>query len=127
MNPPGYRLRNLRKDKGMTQTQFASLIGISQTFLSDLENNNSLMTEVVLNSIEYKIGVNKEWVKTGKGGKFLYLVSSDREGVVSEPEFDVDLQHIASALQKIPTKCRPEISKNVVSFIELFGRFIKRN
>lgn len=125
MDHPGNRLKIIRKDSGMSQVKFASLIGISQTFLSDLENNNSAMTEVLLNSIEYKTGINKEWIKNGKGGKFLYSTSSGAEGSVAESVLDTDLQSIVMALQKIPVKYRSEISKNVVSYIELLYKLIK--
>ncbi len=126
MDLPGNRLKKIRKDKGMSQAQLASLIGVSQTFLSDLEHNNSAMTEVLLNSLEYKTGVNKEWIKTGRGGKFLYLNLNGAEGAVSEPEFDADLQSIARALQKMPAKHRSEVTKKVLSFIGLLLNLLKK-
>lgn len=126
MELPGTRLKKLRKDKGMSQAQLASLIGVSQTFLSDLEHNNSAMTEVLLNSLEYKTGVNKNWIKTGKGGKFLYLNSNGTEGAVSEPEFDANSQSITRALQKIPDKHRSDVTKKVLSFIGLLLNLLKK-
>lgn len=34
----GEIIRNLRKELGVSQTEFANMIGISRTYLSDLEN-----------------------------------------------------------------------------------------
>ena len=35
----GVTIKNIRKQKGQTQSEFASACGISQTYLSQLENN----------------------------------------------------------------------------------------
>ena len=36
----GNVIKNTRKKKGQTQTEFASLCGITQTYLSQIENNS---------------------------------------------------------------------------------------
>lgn len=36
----GNTIRNLRKQKGQTQSEFAPLCGITQTYLSQIENNS---------------------------------------------------------------------------------------
>jgi transcriptional regulator with XRE-family HTH domain len=35
----GVTIKNIRKQKGQTQSEFASACGISQTYLSQIENN----------------------------------------------------------------------------------------
>lgn len=35
----GNTIKNIRKQKGQTQTEFASACGITQTYLSQIENN----------------------------------------------------------------------------------------
>ena len=35
----GITIKNIRKQKGQTQSEFASTCGISQTYLSQIENN----------------------------------------------------------------------------------------
>lgn len=47
----GDRLRQLRKDKGLTQPELATAMGIEQSYLSKLENNRSLPSNDVLQRI----------------------------------------------------------------------------
>jgi transcriptional regulator with XRE-family HTH domain len=61
----GIRIRQLRETKKLNQTKFAQQIGISQTFLSDLEKGLTKPTMPVLLAIEYIYGTRKEWVMTG--------------------------------------------------------------
>ncbi len=44
LSTEGQRLRQLREDLGMNQTEFASSIGIKQSHLSAIENDNSSMS-----------------------------------------------------------------------------------
>ncbi|MCO5263992.1 MAG: helix-turn-helix domain-containing protein [Lentimicrobium sp.] len=36
----GNQIKNIRKQKGLTQNEFASLCGITQTYLSQIESNS---------------------------------------------------------------------------------------
>ena len=47
----GDKLRKLRKDKGFTQPELATAMGIEQSYLSKLENNRSLPSNDVLQRI----------------------------------------------------------------------------
>lgn len=48
------RLRNLRKDAGLTQTEFANILGMSQTGYSKYETGeNDIPTSVLINASDY--------------------------------------------------------------------------
>lgn len=42
------KLKEIRTEKNLSQYEVASLTGISQNYLSDLENNKHLATEIVI-------------------------------------------------------------------------------
>ena len=60
------------------------------------------------------------------GASTAAVSGSYADGTVAEPEFDTDLQNIARALQKIPSRFRSEISRQTVSFIGLLYNFLKK-
>ena len=51
----GTKIKNLRKNKGLTQEGFARETGISRSYLSDLENNRKSPTIETLEKIAKKM------------------------------------------------------------------------
>ncbi len=53
----GNTIKNIRKKKGQTQKEFASLCGISQTYLSKIENNSKEPNLSTLKIISEKLEI----------------------------------------------------------------------
>ena len=53
----GIVIKNIRKQKGQTQDEFASLCGITQTYLSQIENNAKEPAISTLKTISEKLGM----------------------------------------------------------------------
>ena len=64
------RLRQLRKDLGMSQEEFGRRIGVSNTAISKLEKNERNLTEQTAKSICREFRVNYFWLTEGKGDMF---------------------------------------------------------
>lgn len=62
----GGRIRKLRKENALNQRDFAASIGISQNFLSQIENSGCEPTKPLLISIEYKYGIDLKKHPAGK-------------------------------------------------------------
>jgi len=58
----GDRIKQLRKSLNLTQSQFAILINISQSALSEIENNRFNPSLETLLSIKDKFGINLDWM-----------------------------------------------------------------
>ena len=63
----GYRIASIRSAFHLSQTKFADSIGISRSFLSELENGITKPSLPILFTIEYKYGYNYKWILTGDG------------------------------------------------------------
>ena len=57
------RIKELRKEKGLTQKKLAELAGISQPYLNDLENGNRMGKQETLQRIADPLGVTVEILK----------------------------------------------------------------
>ncbi len=65
----GERIKETRKELGLTQTEFAEKIGVLGAAISLMEKNDRNPSETVVRAICREYSVNYEWLKTGKGVK----------------------------------------------------------
>lgn len=84
------RLRQLRKDLGMSQEEFGRRIGFSNTAISKLEKNERNLTERTAKSICREFRVNYFWLTEGKGDIF----TGTPESMVDEIAEDYNLDDI---------------------------------
>jgi transcriptional regulator with XRE-family HTH domain len=61
------RIKNLRKELGLNQTEFATRIGITQTSLSQLEGEKNGISYDVFRAIVSEFNVNPVWLMDGIG------------------------------------------------------------
>lgn len=69
----GWRIRGIRSEKGLKQTQFAKALGLSQSVYSSLENGLTKPSMPILLAMEYVFSVRKEWILTGDGPMYREL------------------------------------------------------
>jgi transcriptional regulator with XRE-family HTH domain len=64
------RLKRIRKELGLNQTEFARLIGLKQTALSMIEVGTTPLTDKNIKLICATFNVNEQWFRTGAGEMF---------------------------------------------------------
>ena len=76
MNEIALRIKELIKEMGISQNEFASRIGTDCSNFSKQINGKLAVTRVLTNKIIVELGVSKEWLLEGKGEKFKTSVAS---------------------------------------------------
>jgi transcriptional regulator with XRE-family HTH domain len=79
------RLREVRKTLKISQSDFASKIGMAQSGYSQIETGENTLTEQNIKLICLVYGVNETWLRTGKGEMFdtvLKPKNEDEEGLL---------------------------------------------
>ena len=103
------RVKILRNDLGMNQSDFGKKIGIAQTYLSQIEKGDRQVTDKIFKIIclESWNGnfVNEEWLRTGNGEMFLEtkkddLISKMLGDVIKSDETNFK-RRLISALSKL--------------------------
>lgn len=61
------RIRTLRKQKGLTQTELGYKIGLKKSAISKLESDGNSVTDQNIRLISEAFGVNPAWLRTGEG------------------------------------------------------------
>ena len=72
-------LDKIRKENGLTQAEFSKKIGISRTYLSDLENNRKSPSVETLDKMAEKLGVSTTYLINGD--KYALLYNQDIEAI----------------------------------------------
>ena len=76
-----YRIREIRKDNNLTQTEFGERIGVKGNTITGYENGIRIPSDAIILSICREFNVNEEWLRSGQGEKYLRL--SRKEAVAA--------------------------------------------
>lgn len=68
-----YRIREIRKDNNLTQTEFGERIGVKGNTITGYENGTRIPSDAIILSICREFNVNEDWLRTGHGEKYLRL------------------------------------------------------
>lgn len=85
MDEIALRIKELIKEMGVSQNEFASRIGTDSSNFSKMVNGKLTMSSVLTNKIIVELGVSKEWLLEGKGKKFKSSVASNSKTVTLSP------------------------------------------
>jgi len=66
----GERIKEIRKEKKITQSGFGKVIGVAGNTVTGYENGIRNPSDAVIMSICREFNVNEEWLRTGQGEKF---------------------------------------------------------
>lgn len=64
------RIKQIRKESGLTQSQFAEQIGLKQNSIALLESGKRMPSDQTILSICREFRVQPEWLRTGEGEMF---------------------------------------------------------
>lgn len=84
------RIRQLRKELGLNQTDFGERIGVKQGSVAGYESGARTPIDAVITSICREFDVNEDWLRTGEGEMFRERSPSDEVGYYVEDLLDYD-------------------------------------
>lgn len=93
----GVRLRKLRAERGMSQTAMANALGLSPSYLNQLEQNQRPLTVAVLLKIDRALGINIQEFSEDEEAR---LIAGMREALAdaTEPVSLPELKEVASQM-----------------------------
>lgn len=72
------RIKEIRKIKGLTQSEFGAKIGVKGNTITNYESGMRTPSDAVIFSICREFGVNEKWLLTGKGEKFVTVPRDEK-------------------------------------------------
>ena len=76
------RIKQIRRELGLTQQEFADRIGLKQNSIALIESGKRNISDQAVLSICREYGINEEWLRTGKGEKMVPDASDELEALV---------------------------------------------
>ena len=76
MKSIGENIKNVRKELGLSQAEFAKGLNLSRSRIGYIENNERTLTDRVLNDMTREYAINKNYILTGEGEMFIDLDKS---------------------------------------------------
>ncbi len=67
------RIKQLRKELGLTLEKFGEKIGVTKQTVSRIENGINNVTDQMFKSICREFNVREEWLRTGEGEMFVQM------------------------------------------------------
>lgn len=79
MNSICTRIKELRKQLGMSQIEFAKNIGVTNSHISKIEKGETTPSASLIKLISREYQVSENWLETGEGSIFIFEVEEDVE------------------------------------------------
>lgn len=106
----GSRLKEIREEKKITQSDFASSLRISRSHLAGLETGAKNFTNRILDDLYNFYGINKDWLIDGSGDKYVDLL----EGI----DADEEIKEMTRMYLKLNDEMRGVVKKFILASIE---------
>lgn len=113
------RIREVRKNFNLNQTDFGNKIGVKQGSVAAYESGTRIPLDSVILSICREFNVNEKWLRTGEGDPYIELPTKDLVSKAAallgrpDPLFEA-IVDVYSQLDEIDKEVLIKIAKNLV-------------
>lgn len=83
------RIKQIRRELGLTQQEFAERIGLKQNSIALIESGKRNISDQAVLSICREYGINEEWLRTGWGEKRTSNSNSELEALTEKYNLSV--------------------------------------
>lgn len=96
MSTIGDRIKEIRKERGLTQVVFGEMMGVSHSHISKIEANKEFPSDTLIKLICLDFGINESWLRTGEGSKSMNVYFKN----IDTPQLYDTLKKFQSATQQ---------------------------
>lgn len=127
MDSIGIRIKQIRKEKKVTQKELSERVCVTQSYVSRLELDKEQPTDMLLKLIALEFNVSLSWLKDGYGemnikNEYDYFERNNLSN--TQTQVDNELARLGILLQKINI---PSINMNTISIIQNLSATIERH
>lgn len=107
------RIKQIRRELGLTQQEFADRIGLKQNSIALIESGKRNISDQAVLSICREYGINEEWLRTGSGEKMVPDASDELEALVKK----YDLSNADQVLIEKYVNLKAGSRETIINFI----------
>ena len=112
------RIKDLRKELNLKQSDFANKIGIKQAAISAIEKGIRNVTDRIINDICREFNVNEEWLRNGTGEMFAPTFDDKLDQLATEYNFSKLEYTFFSSYLKLDEKKREAVTEFLESIVK---------
>lgn len=112
------RIKDLRKELNLKQSDFANKIGIKQAAISAIEKGIRNVTDRIINDICREFNVNEEWLRNGTGEMFAPTFNDKLDQLATEYNFSKLEYNFFSSYLKLDEKKREAVTEFLESIVK---------
>ena len=117
---PGERVKELRKQTGLTMEKFGECLGVTKVAISRIESGINGLTPQMARSIAREFAVSEEWLRTGEGP--MRTIQSDQ--IVAEVREKLHLSEWGTTALERFLRLPSDDQRELLRILEdLFGPF----
>ena len=118
----GSRIKKVRRALDLTQTEFASRLGLTQNTVTRYETGDRNPSTAVLSLIVKAYNVSEEWLRTGKGEMFVPAPTSELDALVARyPQMTHETYVFIEKLVSLPMEAQNTIMGFLREVVAGFG------
>ena len=104
------RLKEIRKDAGLTQKSMAARLGVGETAIQAFEAGRVPVPKARIYQVCAEFGVNRDWFEKGTGPKY---------AEPTKPAGAVEIEYLAGIIRRMTPAQRAQLLKAVERFRQL--------
>lgn len=111
------RIKQLRKELGLTQQEFANRLNIKRGAIANYEIGRNEPIDAVISLICREFNINEEWLRTGKGEMKMPISGEERYSINIAKLQRTDDETIIRWVNAI-AETKPEMLKEIEAFMK---------
>ena len=115
------RIKQIRRELGLTQQEFAERIGLKQNSIALIESGKRNISDQAVLSICREYGINEEWLRTGWGDKKTNNSDSELEALTEKYNLCIRDRYNLSAADRVLIEkyigLKPGVREAVLKFM----------
>ena len=108
------RIKEIRKSKGLTQSEFGAQIGVKGTTITNYESGGRTPSDAIIVSICREFDVNEHWLRTGEGDMFVHTVPNTIDQLARKFSLDDLDKKILGVYAQLPAQHRAALKEYFV-------------
>ena len=107
------RIKQLRKELGLTLDKFGEKIGVGKTAISKIENGDRSVTDQMFKSICREFNVREEWLRNGEEPMFNGFPQTVLDELCEQYDLDTLDKQIVDIYISLPKQLRDSVKNHI--------------
>ena len=121
------RLKQIRREQKMTQSDFSHELGVTRTAYAKYENGLVTPSDTLIQLLCKNFHVNEEWLRTGKGDMHAQTENNILDEVAQQYKLSPEQKEMLQIIMSFPDDTRQKLAVALISLCRAMANAEKEN